>query len=377
MVSTLKDISVAAGTSVSTASLILNGKQGHRFSKETRDAILRAADRLGYRPQRAAQSLVTGKTRNVALILNGLANPFFGEYASLLQAELMRRGLTAIPFEIPTEEYGPKKRDWLEWIDMRAVDAAIDLQGAMIAEPASRKTYGKFVQHRPLVFREADRAIHVDGCDRVVVDYESGVDQLMAHLAEMGYHELGAILVRGHVPTNKPRRGRKTPHRPPVTDRLLRLSSEHGLSLPFERFRGADHEEADSVDWFRVTIDLLEAHPEIQALVVHNMDAVPAVLRGIDAVGRRVGVDLAIATFDDLPMAKWLGPGITVVGEPAEDVARRLVDLIVRKLKDPTVEDKCEVVSTSLIVRGSTDPSLCNIQRFAGRPAGAGATDRE
>ena len=43
MASTLKEISQAAGTSVSTASLILNGRQAHRFTEATQAAVIKAA----------------------------------------------------------------------------------------------------------------------------------------------------------------------------------------------------------------------------------------------------------------------------------------------------------------------------------------------
>ena len=349
---TLKDISKAAGTSISTASMILNGKQGHRFSEETRDTVLRIAAKLNYRPQQAAQSLVTGRTRNVALFVNSLANPFFGEYVSLVQAELLARGLTAIPFEVRSEE-GGTKRDWLEWIDMRAFDAAIDLQGIVGISRPLLDTYRKFAQHQPLVLRESYDSELAQPYDRVVIDYESGMTELMRHLASMGYRQIGAVVVRGHLPARRGQGGEKI-RDSKVTEQLLRLASSAGLNLPHDCFRGVDHEEADTFDWCRATIDLLRAHPEIEALIVHNINAVPAVLRGVDIVGRKVGTDLAMATFDDLPIARWLGPGITVVGEPSEQVAGTLVEMLLHRLEHPDAATRVQTVPSNLIVRGST-----------------------
>ncbi|MEM6331792.1 MAG: LacI family DNA-binding transcriptional regulator [Planctomycetota bacterium] len=355
MVSTLKQISQEAGTSVSTASLILNGNQAHRFSKQTRDAILAAADKLGYRPQRAAQSLVTGKTRNVALILNSLANPFFGAYASRLQSHLMEHGMTAIPFEVQSEEV-EAKGTWLDWIDMRAVDAAIDLQGAMGIGPNSIETYERFTAHRPIIFRGVSESPLLAKYDRVIIDYDAGVRDLMHHLAEMGRKELGVVTVRGHVP--KPGRSAKQPVGDYTSHRLIQLAEDAELHLPERRFRGAEIETADSIEWCRAAFELLRDHPEIDALIGHNLESSPAVLHGVEMAGRTVGTDLAFATFDDLPIAKWLGPGITVVGEPFEDVAAKLARMTLQKLGDRSAEPTHERAASRLIVRGSTDPTV-------------------
>ena len=43
----------------------------------TRDRVLKVADHMGYRPNRAARGLITGRTGNIGLILPDLANPFF------------------------------------------------------------------------------------------------------------------------------------------------------------------------------------------------------------------------------------------------------------------------------------------------------------
>lgn len=355
MISTLKQISEAAGTSVSTASLILNGRQGHRFSPSTRDAVTRAARKLGYRPQRAAQALVTGKTKNIALIVNGLANPFFGQYASLLHACLMERGYTVVPFEIQSD-LPERKVSSLQWIDQRAIDAAIDLQGALGFGPSAVETYRQFIQHRPLVFRDVEDRPQLHGHDRVIVDYEVGTRRLFDHLASTGRRRLGVVTVRGHVPGRADELGR------PIEDSryvvaLRQWIADAGLICPDSAYRAANDERITSGDWCRAAHDLLRDQPQIEALLVHNLEALPAVLHGVDLAGRKIGRDLAVATFDDLPLARWLGPGITVVGEPAKQVAAHLAELTLDRLADPKAPSRRLTVPSQLYVRGSTDPN--------------------
>ena len=353
MASTLKEISQAAGTSVSTASLILNGRQAYRFAEATQQAVLKAADRLGYRPQRAAQSLVTGKTRNIALILNSLANPFFARYASLLQAKLMERNFTVIPIEIRSEQIN-EKGVWLDWIDQRAVDAVIDLQGSMRVGETMGRVYERFSEHRPIVFRQLVDDPRLTRHAGVVVDYRAGFKAMAEHLAGLGCIETGVVTVKGHAP----RKNRvASAGADPFFLTTREVLTEAGLRCEDHYFRGVEDERAESNDWCESTVDLLRAQPQLKALIVHNLDAVPAVLHGVALAGRSVGADLALASFDDMPLARWLGPGITVVDEPAEEVAEAMVELVISEMAGNRTADHKRTLSTKLIVRGSTDPS--------------------
>lgn len=352
---TLKEISQAAGTSVSTASLILNGRQGHRFTDATQATVLEVAQRLGYKPQRAAQSLVTGKTYNVALILNSLVNPFFARYASLLQSRLMRDGYTAIPIEIRSEEMADKGL-WMDWIDRRAVDAVIDLQGAMRVSPSMASVYNKFGEHRPIVFRQLMDDPQLGMHAGVVVDYAVGFQAMAMHLVDIGVQEVGIITVRGHAPKKSDSAGGAF-----AGDEFLnmvrRALHEADLYCPDDHFRGVEDERAESSDWCEATYDLLKKHPRVQSLIIHNLDAVPAVLHGIQLAGRQLGVDLSLTSFDDMPLARWLGPGITVVGEPADEVASSMADLVLNEIAGKRRSGHKRILPTRLIVRGSTDSS--------------------
>jgi len=65
---TLADVAEQAGVSPTAVSLVLNNRPGSRLSPDTADRIRQVADELGYRPNRAAQSLRLGKTRTIGLL---------------------------------------------------------------------------------------------------------------------------------------------------------------------------------------------------------------------------------------------------------------------------------------------------------------------
>src|ERR671917_509151 len=76
----LADISQRAGTSVATASRVLNGSK-HPVSEATRARVLAAAADLGYAPSALAQALVTRSSRIIGVIVNDIVDPYFAEIA--------------------------------------------------------------------------------------------------------------------------------------------------------------------------------------------------------------------------------------------------------------------------------------------------------
>ena len=95
--------------------------------------------------------------------------------------------------------------------------------------------------------------------------------------------------------------------------------------------------------------------PEIDALLVHNAQTAAPSLAAASDAGRVVGRDLALATYDDPNYSEWLGPGLTVVREPAEQIADALAERIIGLINGRQYETHI-IIDTELCIRGSTQP---------------------
>src|SRR5476651_789798 len=90
---TLVDIAKATSTSVSTVSRVLaGGVIANRISKETRERVQAAAEKLDYRPNLVARTLRTRRSNTIALLVSDIANPFYAQIASLVERRLYQHG---------------------------------------------------------------------------------------------------------------------------------------------------------------------------------------------------------------------------------------------------------------------------------------------
>ena len=107
--STMSAVAERAGVSRTTVSHVIN--HAHRVSKPVRDRVLMAIDEMGYVPNPQAQSLRTGRTNVIAMLIPDIANPFYPELVKTAQTELERVGLDTLIFntDVPgghSQEHG-------------------------------------------------------------------------------------------------------------------------------------------------------------------------------------------------------------------------------------------------------------------------------
>ncbi|RYE13838.1 MAG: LacI family transcriptional regulator [Sphingobacteriaceae bacterium] len=86
----IKDIVKLTNTSITTVSLVINGKG--RISKKVKDRILDVALQNGYEPNRMAVGLRTGTSKVIGLIVESIGGPFFGAIVEVIEHEAEKAG---------------------------------------------------------------------------------------------------------------------------------------------------------------------------------------------------------------------------------------------------------------------------------------------
>ena len=343
MAVTLANIAELAKTHPSTVSLVLNGRQLHRVSPATRERIERIAKELGYRANRHAQGLARGATKTVALLLNDLSNPFFGRYVSLLEKHFEGHGYHVMPLDT-------------QWKNAREVELMSHIRQGLCDLVLSLVHYHRnddeSLAPEPIVVRLDDweQRPLVSPLSSVIVRYLPSLIELVGHFERSGRRTLGLLLHENNEPFDE----RESESRYAVAFRSVLAQSSLRSA---RRFQTSVHENEPLEAWHRAAMDLLQREPSIDCLIVHTTSYVAPVLEAARRLGRVVGKDLAVATFDDPPFAGWVEGGITVIREPMERVAEALAErslaLLAGERRPPNL-----AVDAELVIRASTDPTV-------------------
>jgi DNA-binding LacI/PurR family transcriptional regulator len=330
---TITDVARAVGVSASTVSRALSRPE--RVDADTRAAILEQIRRLGYQPNRAARSLITGRTGNLGVIVPDLANPFFPDVVKAVQVRAHQRSLTTL-----LADSGDDPASERELVHQLApqVDGLV-LCGATL--PAAELQAIR--QLVPLVLINRD----VAGVASVSADNAGGAGQAIRHLRALGHRRVGFV---GGPEGSRSHQRRLLGARAGAEQHGLELVELGSFRPSFEGGMAA----ADSV--------LLA---EVPAVLAYNDVIAIGLLHRLSAYGVAVPGDVSVVGFDDIALAAMAFPALTTVRFPRAAAGRLAVDRLLGLIADPDLRsDQEPLLPTELVVRQST-----------GRPARA-ATDQ-
>ena len=181
MVATIKTVADATGLSISTVSRAL-GQKG-RVNAATRDLILRTARDLGYVPNQAAKTLVTGHSNTIGLVVPDIANPFFTSLLKGVQLRARSRGYIVLLADADND--ATLERDVVREIS--------NLTAGLIIHPVAAATTDADLAHYNsdsllvVVNREAE------GMSSARADLALGLRQAVAHLVALGHRSIGYL----------------------------------------------------------------------------------------------------------------------------------------------------------------------------------------
>jgi LacI family transcriptional regulator len=268
---TLVDIARETGTSISTVSRVLAGGPGSaRISDATRQRVVEVANRLGYRPNLVARSLRTRRSHTIALMVSDIANPWFGQIASLVEQSLYRHGYSLMLCN--SEEDPQLENEYLRLLPSKGIDGLILVP--MIRDGGALRQM--LPANLPLVI--LDRP--VAGIDASVSSDQDQSSHLLCDvLEEAGVRRVALVAGPDHISTHK--------HRAQVVRSRFEVMAEH---------QGPARKETGR----RAFIQFLQDQPD--AIVCTNNFLGHGV---IDAIAN-IDQPPIIGCFDEIPMMHLL-----------------------------------------------------------------------
>jgi DNA-binding LacI/PurR family transcriptional regulator len=310
-------------------SLALRGSQ--RVREEKREAILRAAEQLGYRPNAVARSLVRKRTNVIGVMLSDLHNLYFAEVVDGIEAEALSAQYRAL---INTGSR-MAEREW------EAIETLLQLRtdGLILAGP---------VLPTPLILSAASsvpvvlvaRASRRSSVDSVTNDDRAGARMAVDHLVSLGHRDIAHVDGGTGAGSASRRSG------------YLETMRDHGLARAAVVVPGTFTEEGGAAGIDR----LLASRARPTAVFVANDLAAVGALHALERHGARVPEDVSVVGYDNTALAALGHIDLTTVDQPRREIGAMAVRLLLQRLDDGRDRGRHVVLPPRLVVRGTTKP---------------------
>src|SRR5258706_1119152 len=189
---TQHDVARLAGVSRATVSYVINGLTDSTESipEVTRQAVLKAVDELGYQPDAMAQSLRSGISRTVGLLIPDLHNPHYWQIVTGVDQEVRSAGYDILLINTALDP--SRELHSIRALSQRRIDGLI----LLVTFPNQvNKTIKQLAQlDRPLVLINGS----MPGASVVSTSYSTGAAELMAYLLAQGHRRIGMIYGVAH-----------------------------------------------------------------------------------------------------------------------------------------------------------------------------------
>ncbi|WP_432797163.1 LacI family DNA-binding transcriptional regulator [Poriferisphaera sp. WC338] len=338
---TLEEVAKTAGLARTTVSDIVNRGTGENYSEDTRKRAMEAAEKLGYAPVRAAQSLASGSSRLIGLMLTrDFRNSYWSWLTYYIEQELRRLhfrlqlAVTENDPEIEREQFMHLAADR---IDGLIIAPAFSIHSNIQKLPAS-------ISHVPIVAI----GMQAQKTDSIVLDeYDAGSNTVKYFLKNnhkrIGY--LGA---------------------PPLKDRDAKESriagfidelTKHKLYLDEWTFLGPKHDDYESQQ--QVTDAFVEkwvnapTSKRPTAVFCHNDQLAITATASFARHNISVPNDISLIGHDDLPESAHVVPAITTLDTHLEAQAKAAVELLLERMSKPKRKARVVRIKPTLIERES------------------------
>ncbi|MFE2182162.1 LacI family DNA-binding transcriptional regulator [Streptomyces sp. NPDC059455] len=325
---TMKDVAARAGVGLKTVSRVVNGEPG--VTPDTERRVQEAITALGFRRNDSARILRKGRTASIGLVLEDLADPFYGPLSRAVEEVARAHG--ALLINGSSAEDPEREQELVLALCARRVDGLVIIP----AGHDHRYLAPEIAAGVATVF--VDRPAGRIDADAVLADSFGGSHDAVAHLIAHGHRRIGFLgdLPGIHTATERLRgyHAAMSEAGLPVHDAWVSL----GPTDP-ERVRAA-------------ATAMLDAAEPVTALFAGNNRVTVTVVRVL-AERPAPATPVALIGFDDFELADLLSPGITVIAQDSAQLGRTAADLLFRRLDGAGGDPRRLVLPTRLIPRGS------------------------
>jgi LacI family transcriptional regulator len=331
---TLRSVAERAQVHPSTVSRALDPARRHLIADAVVARVETVARELGYRRNPIAAGLRTRRSKLVGVLVPDIANPVFSPIISGLGEALATDGYSTIVADVGSD--AKRQMQLIDELMARRVDGLV-LATVRRNDPALRHCRDAKV---PVVL--VNRRDDGDRVPWVVSDDRRGIGLAVSHLCDLGHRRIGHLAGPRHLSTGARRR-----------EGFVEAIRARGLSPAV-----GDIAEAASYDREAGEATgnaLLDAAPDLTAIVAANDLLALGLLRALKARGLSCPAHVSVTGHNDMPLVDMVEPPLTTVRIGPRAMGLEAGALLLALLRDePGAEERRMLMQPELIVRAST-----------------------
>ncbi len=323
------DVAKLAGVSQSAVSRVFT--EGASVSAKTAEKVQNAAKELGYRPNRIARSLLTGRSHMIGLVVAYLDNYFYPEVVERLSNALQKEGYHVLIFMVAQTAKNVDKV--VEEILEYQIDAIVTASVALSSELTEK------CENAGVPVVQFNRIQHHSSFASVTTDNYLGGCLIAKHLIEEGYRSFGYIAGWEGASTQRDREAGFSQH-----------LKEHGFNISARAVGNFRNEQA------RDAAHSIANNSKIPEAVFVANDAMALMVMDVFRfeLGLKIPDDVGIVGYDDVPPAKLASYDLTTVSQPVSQMVEQTVFLLMCYLEAKPLKQSEIKLPGRLIVRSST-----------------------
>lgn len=323
------------GLSPATVSLVLRGDNSVGISAETQERVRAKARELGYRPNYLARFLRTRRSYSVGVMIPGVSQGY-----NVLVLQGIEDGLAAQGyFHYVASHYLKPERveEYASGFTDRGADGLV-----VVSAPWRMRL--------PMPVATVSCHHAVEGTTSVVLDHGTAATLALRHLLELRHQRIAFIKGTPEVPDTEVR-WRAT----------VAAARKLGVDISPRLVEPIVVTSSTAQLGYDVTKKLLSAGERFTALFAFNDVSAIGAIRALEDQGLRVPEDVSVVGFDDIESAGYMGPGLTTIRQPLQEMGRIAAEAVLRKIGRPSAEWANDVerivVAPQLVVRETTGPA--------------------
>jgi LacI family kdg operon repressor len=337
---TIADVAREAGVSKATVSRFLN----HRETLLTPDIASRvevAIAALSYSPSPMAQGLKRGRSRLIGLVVADVTNPFSVAVLRGAEKACQQAGYLLMLFNLGNDSR--RESEAIQALAAYQVDGFIlNTLGRDAGAAADAARHGK-----PVVL--VDRRHHDMQADFVSLDNAGAVRLGGRHLVQAGYREL--LFLSEPIKNVSSRMERESAFRSFIAE------SRDGMpDLQGGTFESLE-DNSEGLDVALRALGKRASSGRLPAVISSNAVVTLRVVASMARLGWKLGTDLGLVGFDDTEWSPFIGPGLSTIAQPTDELGRLAAHCLLERLKGLDLPPRQILLSGRLLPRGSSVPA--------------------